>query len=248
LAKGYSLLGAMQPRAAITQAALAENLLAKQAAPSILRARAYAQLGQYAAAWEHFGIAEKLEGLRLENVEALHDYARSALATGNLEAARRGYRLLATRASLFSDARQALEAYLEAASLVMQEGPQRLPEVVAYLEEAQRRNDSTLYPNVLGALWVLVRERNGEPERAKSFLAELDDAGLERELAAKKRGPLFTANDRELLMAISQEASSGAARERWQRVLETNEAERSPWVSDIRARIAKKKHLGRGGQ
>ena len=278
LAKGYARLetDAAQALAAAEQALALEP---KRAAPRLLQARALVSQGRMAEAYQAFrqvlappnpspvgrtaevppaGRAAELApaGRSVELSPAgLYDYAVAAVGSGQIDEGLAAYRRVVPMASLLTGPGASQRVYVEAAVLVMRQGPAQLQEAVAYLNEARRQNaDLALRPFVLSAL-SLALDRQGRHEEARGVARE---AHGHTELlmgtgAAKAsvpgpapgnleaaRVPLPRVDPLELLaMAALLAAGEDAelAKQYWKDFVERAPANH-PWLAHARAKLA----------
>jgi tetratricopeptide (TPR) repeat protein len=176
LARGYSQLW-RAPERALGEAERAKKVLPKRAEPVVLAGRALMQMNRAKEAWAEFQRAETLSKRSLEEPSALHDVAAAAHASGHKSQALALFRRLVPRASLLSKGTERQRVYLEAALLVMAEGPENLNEATGYLVEARRfRGAPGLADVVTGAL-ALALDRQGQTEEAHGVAAEAGGPG-----------------------------------------------------------------------
>ncbi|MBN2197490.1 MAG: hypothetical protein JW751_32225 [Polyangiaceae bacterium] len=177
LAGGYARL-VRQPTQALGIATTAETTWPREAAPLVLAGRALFALGRPAEATAKFDRALALDRHAVDSPDALHDRAAAALLAQDLETAERAYRALVPRVGLLADDARARRVLVEAAAVVMGEGPQALAEAVSYLGEARRHTRAPgLRPFVLGLL-ALTLSRQGLLDQARGVVAEADGALL----------------------------------------------------------------------
>jgi len=177
LAKGYARLDndAAQALEAAEQAAALEPT---RASPRLLQARALVGQGRMAEAYQAFRqvLAPPNPSPAGRSVElspaALYDYAVAAVGSGQIDEGLAAYRRVVPMASLLTGPGASQRVYVEAAVLVMRQGPAQLQEAVAYLNEARRQNaDLVLRPFVLSAL-ALALDRQGRHEEARGVARE----------------------------------------------------------------------------
>jgi hypothetical protein len=190
LARGYTRLD-RAPAEALTlaEAAAAE----RRGSPSaeLLRARALLRLGRAREAWALMApLLENRPGhpaWSIDDPEALHDVAGSAVVSGDVARGHELYRLLVARGSLLSDPRERTRALLEAGAAALARGPEYSSEAELYLDEA-RRSTSPGFDAIVLAFSALALDRAGQGEHARALALEVSDPwSLERLLDADER-------------------------------------------------------------
>ncbi len=240
LARGYSLLS-RSPSRALVEAERADKILPKRAEPALLGARALMQLGRAKDAWTRFETVRSLSRRGVEEPAALHDLARAAHASGHAAEALALYRKLVPRASLLSKGTERQKVYLEAALLVMAEGPDHLNEATGYLVEARRfRGAPGLADVVTGAL-ALGLDRQGRSEEARGVAAEAGGPGAAQRWIEGTQGVGLTAPTGELhaIAAILAERDDGElARTEWRAFLDSPAGKTGKWAEHAKKRLA----------
>lgn len=175
LAKGYARLESDAAQA-LEAARRAGSLEPARSAPRLLEARALVAQGRMAEAFRTFQeVLTQAKAPELGSTArsgdlapaGLYDYAVAAVGSGQVEQGLAAYRRVVPMASLLTGPGATERVYVEAAVLVMRQGPAQLPEAVAYLNEARRQNtDLALRPFVLSAL-ALALDRQGRHEEAR---------------------------------------------------------------------------------
>ena len=205
LARGYSRLG-QDPAAARGAAARARRLRPSAAAPHVLLARALYALGRNRESFETFERALSIDRTSLRSVDALYDYARSALVTRRLERAVPAYRALVPRAVLASKPNV---LRVEAASLLLAQGPIELTEALFVIGVARQQNlEPDLDPYVIG-LWALALSRAGRSSEGQAAKREMESAWLAFEEADRDERPSEAppgASFRPLLLDVERHA------------------------------------------
>lgn len=171
LAKGYARLE-NDAAAALKAAQSARELEPTRSAPRLLEARALVEQGRMAEAFQIFQQVVKHPSASELSPAGLYAYAVAAVGGGQSQLGLAAYRRVVPMASLLTGAGVTERVYVEAAVLVMRQGPTHLQEAVAYLNEARRRNaDLALRPFVLSAL-ALALDRQGRHEEARGVARE----------------------------------------------------------------------------
>ncbi len=171
LARGYAEL-AGAPATAIEAARQADRAWPERADPLVLEARAEYRLGRFPEAHAHFERAMRLDVSCLSDPAALHARARTAVAVGALAVASSAYRRLAPRVGLMNIGPGRRTALVEAAVLVMNDGPGALDEALGYLGEGRRQpRVAGAEGFLLGAL-ALALDRQGRHQEARGVAAE----------------------------------------------------------------------------
>lgn len=184
LSRGYARL-ATDPVLARAAAARAAGLRPTAAAPHVLAGRALYALGRSRESLESFERALAVDRTSLRSVDALHDYARSALVTGDLKRALLAYRALLPRAALAS--RPNL-VRVEAASLLLAQGPDELREALFAIGVARQHNFEPELAPYLTGLWVLALSRAGRIDEAKAAVRQAQGVWLFFEEAEAEQG------------------------------------------------------------
>ena len=250
LAKGYAVLRTA-PEAALGHAATASKAAPGEAAPLVLAGRAETALGRYAEAYSSFGKARALSAPSLEATGALRDFAVAAQRTSHTKEALAAYRTLSPRAELLGDTAEALAVLIEAASLAMAQGPERLTEAVGYLNEARRLPRLPELDDYLVASLALALDRQGRQSEALGIAAE-SSGPFELESArgalAKSPGfrPVLPDGELDAMIAIlAERRDRELSLERWQSFLDSPAGKSGPFAAAARAR---KDALRRGGR
>lgn len=171
LAKGYARLET-DAADALKAARQARELEPTRSAPRLLEARALVGQGRMADAFQVFQQVLKQGSPPELSPAGLYAYAVAAVGSGQVEQGLSAYRRVVPMASLLTGAGASERVYVEAAVLVMRQGPTHLQEAVAYLNEARRQNaDLALRPFVLAAL-ALALDRQGRHEEARGVARE----------------------------------------------------------------------------
>lgn len=171
LAKGYARLES-DAAAALTAAREAHELEPARTAPRLLEARALVGQGLMAEAFQLFQQVLKQPSAPELSPAGLYAYAVAAVGSGQMEQGLTAYRRVVPMASLLTGTGASERLYVEAAVLVMRQGPTHLQEAVAYLNEARRQNaELALRPFVLAAL-ALALDRQGRLEEARGVARE----------------------------------------------------------------------------
>jgi len=216
LARGYAEL-ASAPGQALQRGQRAALLMPGQAAATVLIARSHAARSEYSKAWDFFEQARSQRGFRLDDVSALHEYARAARLGGGGAAAASAYRQVLARVELHRDKLWMTSACIEAAFALSQEADGDQEQVLAHLHKALGFGDGTQFPQILRASLALF----GSPPRSA---AERPDGGaaifpeaLAAELATSAaHAPKLHALDQQALVAQGWEHwDARVAREKW---------------------------------
>lgn len=165
MARGYARLQ-QSPKEALLAAQAAEVLAGSAPAVRVLSGRAQLRLGQAAAAFALFQLAEAADARAFADPKALHDYARAASLAGSSEQALRAYRLLASRMALLDDPRERAFCLIEAAAQVLAHVPGGGDEALGYL--AQARKQALGLSAWIDALRALAAQRSEHAEPASS--------------------------------------------------------------------------------
>jgi tetratricopeptide (TPR) repeat protein len=190
LARGYARLKS-EPKDALELARRAAELRPGDPAQRLLEGRALLRVGELGAAWKVLG--PLFATATLDDAESLHDVARAALVTGELDAAERAYLRLVPRVLLLGSGEARRIAYLEAASLLLARGSRGSDEALGYLAEARAIPLSGDRDLVL-ALTALAHSRAGRFEQARAAARESDGPwDLENELSPLERARVAVA-------------------------------------------------------
>lgn len=239
LARGYSQLW-RAPERALAEAERAKKVLPKRAEPIVLAGRALMQMNRAKDAWTEFERADALSRRSLEEPSALHDVAAAAHASGHKAEALTLFRRLVPRASLLSRGAERQRVYLEAALLVMAEGPENLNEATGYLVEARRfRGAPGLSDVVTGAL-ALALDRQGQTEEAHGVAAEAGGPGAAERWIKGTAGAGITAPSGELhavAATLAEREDPEKARAEWQAFLDS-ESGKGKWGEHAKKRLA----------
>jgi tetratricopeptide (TPR) repeat protein len=258
LARGYARLG-HSAAGALEAARAAERAAPGHAAPRVLEGRALLAEDKPADAFRSFQQALKLSRRALRAPGALHALAVSALRSGHTAESLRAYRALVPRASLL-DAAERQRAYVEAAELVMAQGPKSLDEAIGYLTEARRRRSPPGFGDYVSAALALALDRQGRGEEARGVAAEaggpwrlmsrLDEndktkpggdgraAPSARKKALPSSGPVLPPGELSAMVAILAEREDPAlAREQWRAFL-ASAAGKGPWAAHAKQHLA----------
>jgi tetratricopeptide (TPR) repeat protein len=252
LAAGYASLG-NHPAGAEQAASAALRLLPGRPGARLLRARANLALGRFSAAFAEFQAIGAATQAALP--DALHDFALSAMGSGEYEHAARAYRLLGSRVSLLPGLGRQQRVYIEGAVALMQLGPPALDESIASLQEArQLPAPPGLGAHVFGAL-ALALDRQGQTGQARGVAAEARSrSALERTLAepnppatvsqSRRRAfrvawPMLPAHELHAMLAMLLEGEDPAsAAQHWNEFIQAPSAKQSPWLNHAREKLA----------
>lgn len=239
LARGYSQLG-RAPERALAEAERAKKVLPTRAEPIVLAGRALMQMNRTKDAWTEFERARALSKRSLEEPSALHDVAAAAHASGHKAEALALFRRLVPRATLLSKGTERQRVYLEAALLVMAEGPENLNEATGYLVEARRfRGAPGLADVVTGAL-ALALDRQGQTEEAHGVAAEAGGPGAAQRWIQGVAGAGLTTPNGELhavAATLAEREDPEKARAEWQAFLDS-ESGKGKWGEHAKKRLA----------
>jgi hypothetical protein len=239
LARGYSLL-TRQPAQALAEAERAKKVLGKRAEPSVLAGRALMQLGRAKEAWTEFERAQSLSRRSVEEPAALHDVASAAYASGHRTEALALFRRLVPRATLLSKGTARQRVYLEAALLVMAEGPENLNEATGYLVEARRFHGAPGLADVVTGALALALDRQGQTQEAHGVAAEAGGPGAAQRWIQGAAGVGLTAPPGELhaIAAILAERDSPeTARAEWKAFVESEAGKSGKWAEHGKKRM-----------
>jgi len=226
LARGYAELP-LSPDRAYEHAVAAGDLLPKQAAPWILRARASSRLGLSDRAASEFERARALEAHALDEPAALRDWAGVLTRAGRTTEALAAYRALGPRLSLVYTVQQQASIWLEAAALASSSGPAGIDDAIAFLEEARRVPPGTIRLRVLADL-ALALDRRGDHDRAESvgaLVARRSDG-----VPALEGSEDGTTDFDAAIALLSESRAPRAASELWNRYLR-GPAANGPWAA-----------------
>ena len=137
----------------------------------LLEGRALLRLGRAAEAWKRVAPLVVASAPALDDAASLHDVARAALLSGELDDAQRLYRLLMPRSVVLGSERIRRTATIEAAGLALARGPADLEEALGYLSEARASPAAGDRDLVLGML-ALTLDRAGRREQARAVARE----------------------------------------------------------------------------
>jgi len=226
----------------------ADRMLPGRAAAPILRGRALARLGKYAAALEALKEAKTRDDVALDEPEALLVWARVQSFTGHTEEALAAYRALMPRASVLGLAERGL-VYVGAGMLAMSLGPKGIDEAVSILRQA-RKDSQDVAQRVAALALALALDRAGEKAEARLILSERPrdnvPALLVEPAAIESMGPQWDV-EHEAMLALAVEAVDATrARRGWTTYLEGPGAH-GPWADHAREHItARRTEVGRG--
>jgi len=232
LAKGYAELP-FSPDAALRTADQADQASSGRAGPSVLRARAYANLKSWDKAAAEFERARGIDSRSIEDPLSMREWARALGRVGRASEALAVYRTLGPRLSALSSADERARTFLEGAEVAFSIGATALEDAIAFLGEAKQLAARDLEWRV-GAELALALDRKGAKDEA---------AGLVAELARRRRsGPRTTADppspDEQAATALVLEAIDvRQALEGWDRYLEAVGAG-APFAEHARQRAA----------
>ncbi|MFO0551588.1 MAG: tetratricopeptide repeat protein [Polyangiaceae bacterium] len=142
----------------------------------VARGRALVEQGKFADALEELERADAKDRRALEEPRAMRARARALVKTGRIPEGAGFYRTLVPRTTLMPDALRA-RVLLEAAFAVMADaaaskaGSLSLDEANAFVDEAREVAGSALHGDIM-LTEVLVHDRAGEPEKARTSLEE----------------------------------------------------------------------------
>ncbi len=245
LARGYARLGT-RPGQALEAAKQAASSAPADVAPALLEARALLALGRVDQAWARFRSAlNEYPGLKL-TPDALHDYARTAVASGHLMEALSAYRRLVVMAGLLTRPGSLQSAYVEAALVVMLSQPAQLEEAIAYLNEARRRSASPFPRPYILATLALALDLQGRREESRGVANEAGGRTALMINAAEHEGPVPVRIELpriarvELLAMIgilSEPEDADLAREYWRAFLEQASSSH-PWRAYVQSKVS----------
>lgn len=262
LARGFAELGS-RPAVALELARSAATLDPSEPTARLLEGRALFRLGRAKDAWPLLAPYLGREGPPLDDAPSLFDVSRVALATGALDAAERGYRLLVARGKLLGSESERRIAAIEAASLTLARGPAGCDVALSYLTEARAVPLAGERDLVL-ALSALALHRAGRQERARGLAREAGGPwDLEGALTPLERTRVSTASlgtdaeepegvpeplarsrimllDGELhaaIAVIAETRDAGLARAHWKAFL-SSERGKGPWAEHARRALA----------
>ncbi len=217
----------------------ADHAVAGRAAPSVLRGRAFARLGQFPQAYAALHDAKGKDDRALEDPVALLAWGRVALRTGHLAEASEAYHTLLPRASALQAADRGV-AYLEAGMMAMSRGAGDLDEAIQIFRQARRDSQDVAQTVAVLAL-ALALDRSGEREEARAVLSERihsDPHGVLSDARARQiLGPASGEAEIEALAALALEPlDANLARESWRKYLEKSPP--AAWAEHARAHEA----------
>jgi len=193
LARGFAELGS-RPMVALEFARSAAALDPSEPSARLLEGRALFRLGHASEAWTLLAPYLGRNGPPLDDAPSLFDVSRVALATGALDAAEHGYRLLVARGQLLGSEGERRIAAIEAASLTLARGPAGVDVALSYLAEARAVPLAGERDLVL-ALSALALHRSGRQERARGLAREAGGPwDLEGSLTQLERTRVSTAS------------------------------------------------------
>ncbi|MFO0758987.1 MAG: tetratricopeptide repeat protein [Byssovorax sp.] len=238
------------PEQARAAAREADQLLPGHPAPRVLLGRAALALGALDEAARAFDEARALDPRSVEDPGTMHDLGRVLARTGKRDQALTIYRALVPRIDLLGSSERRISVLLEAAHVSMAaEGAgtatppaeigkkasrPKLDEAVAYLREARQRPPTTLTPDLLLSL-ALVLDRAGDRDASDAALAEAQRAGAK----LRPGGADYLASDGDdlALAALAAEGSDRAtAQKQWEAFL-AGPGGKGPWAAAAHARL-----------
>lgn len=217
----------------------ADRTVAGKTAPSVLRGRAFARLGDFPRAYAALHDAKERDERALEDPVALLAWGRVALRTGHLAEASEAYRALLPRASALQTADRGV-AYLEAGMMAMARGAGDLGEAIQIFRQARRDSQDVAQTVAVLAL-ALALDRSGERDEARAVLSErihTDPHGVLSDARARQiLGPASGESEVDALAALALEPlDANLARESWKKYLEKSPP--AAWVEHARAHEA----------
>jgi tetratricopeptide (TPR) repeat protein len=217
----------------------ADRTVAGKAAPSVLRGRAFARLGDFPQAYAALHDAKERDERALEDPVALLAWGRVALRTGHLAEAAAAYRALLPRASALPTADRGV-AYIEAGMMAMGRGAGDLDEAIQIFRQARRDSQDVAQTVAVLAL-ALALDRSGERDEARAVLSErihTDPHGVLSDARARQiLGPASGEAELDALAALALEPlDANLARESWKKYLEKSPP--AVWTEHARAHEA----------
>jgi hypothetical protein len=152
----------------------ARRLSGTAAEPFVLLGRSQLRLGEWEAAYAALSAHVTAPGRSLGDVGALRELAIAAAFTGRIEQAAKAYQALVPRVQFTEDRVFTRFALLEAAAVLMAQGPQGLADASLYLSEMRRQAPAPGLDDLIVALLALAWDRAGKVEQAEVLLRELD--------------------------------------------------------------------------